>query len=649
MNSVGEIDKDFGHSLKREAADVWAQLAEVSSRLRRVDIVVFALILVIGLFQAFSVEKSRYFTNDDVFYADSGRSLIEHGFYGINGYRETNMPPGLSAVVGILSAAAGSSRALILRVLALFGTLGFLASYELLRRQAPRIIAAAICLLLISSRIQFEFMAKSVCPCYPYLLTTVAALLVARKLEVSTHFASRIAWGALLAVFVVASLLFASAAIALLGAMVCSVVVIFFRDHRLGFARLKSYFLVLLVAVAVLGMSTRNGEHVNASAGISAAEWPLPGFPQSYLAQLKVKNGNHPELGLATPRDVAVRVFENACTDANLLSRMLLRRLPQVAWLSVFVAGPLLLIVFGWIISVWRKGGGLEEWYFAGYQCIYLLWPWDLETRFFFPIAPLACLYLWRGASALIVLTRSKPRLLGAIWLPVALCLTISAWLWMHGLGAASRFPNSGLEDEFSFAVWLLSALLAAWMVVAGTDWLASFCRLSGLSRRPMRVPQSLLRISSLVLLASLLGFGMTMQLQMAHAIAGENVTVDKGLPPDAEAAVWIRSHTAPGSVVMARHVPIICHYAERKVIWFPPSSDPKLLKEGIIRNRVDVVVVAHREFNYYLPTDDDGVAALMKTYPDILHLAYEAPNFNVYQVSGDAVRSSDRKVSLIH
>src|SRR5262249_16635033 len=197
--------------------------------------------------------------------------------------------------------------------------------------------------------------------------------------------------------------------------------------------------------------------------------------PQSYLAQLKVKNGNHPELGLATPRDVAVRVFENACANANLLSRMLLRRLPQLAWMSVFVAGPLLLVVFGWTRSVCQKGGGLQEWYFAGYQCIYILWPWNLETRFFFPIAPLACLYLWRGASALIVLARSKPRLLGAIWLPVAVCLTISAWLWMHGSGVANRFPNPGLGDEFSFIVWLLSAFLSAWMIVAHADWMAPF------------------------------------------------------------------------------------------------------------------------------------------------------------------------------
>ena len=95
----------------------------------------------------------------------------------------------------------------------------------------------------------------------------------------------------------------------------------------------------------------------------------------------------------------------------------------------------------------------------------------------------------------------------------------------------------------------------------------------------------------------------------------------------------------------MARQVPITCHYSERKVVWFPPSSDPQLLKQGIIRNRVDAVVVVHRDFDYYLPADGDCIAPLMKTDPNFLRLAYEAPNFKVFQVSSDAGHSSDKIV----
>jgi hypothetical protein len=40
--------------------------------------------------------------------------------------------------------------------------------------------------------------------------------------------------------------------------------------------------------------------------------WAVQGFPHSYLSQLKVKNGHYPELGTATPVDIAVRVVKNA-------------------------------------------------------------------------------------------------------------------------------------------------------------------------------------------------------------------------------------------------------------------------------------------------------------------------------------------------
>ena len=66
------------------------------------------------------------------------------GFYGINGFAETNMPPGPSAILGVFGIIWGFSRLVYLRVFAIFGVLGFLAAYELLRRQAPRLVAAAI-------------------------------------------------------------------------------------------------------------------------------------------------------------------------------------------------------------------------------------------------------------------------------------------------------------------------------------------------------------------------------------------------------------------------------------------------------------------------------------------------------------------------
>ena len=107
-------------------------------------------------------------------------------------------------------------------------------------------MAAAICLLLLSSGTYFSLVSRLLNPSYPYFFTTISALLVARKLENATQLTSRLGWGVLLAVLILASLMFMSVGIALLGAIIVSICAVFFRNRRLAFARLRIYIVALL-------------------------------------------------------------------------------------------------------------------------------------------------------------------------------------------------------------------------------------------------------------------------------------------------------------------------------------------------------------------------------------------------------------------
>ena len=100
-------------SLSPDRTGFWAQLLEVSSPLRRIDLLVLALILGFGAMQFFGCERAPDFLDDDVFFADAGRSLVDHGFYGVNGYPETNQPPGLPWILGLLCVAGGCSHVVI--------------------------------------------------------------------------------------------------------------------------------------------------------------------------------------------------------------------------------------------------------------------------------------------------------------------------------------------------------------------------------------------------------------------------------------------------------------------------------------------------------------------------------------------------------
>jgi hypothetical protein len=612
----------------------WQLVKATAASIHWMDVFAFTCILCFGALQFFGSQRFPGFQRDDVFYADAGRSLIEHGFYGINGHPETNQPPGLPAFLGLLCLTGNCTHLAFLRAMAVFETFGFFFTYELLRRQASRIVAASICLLLISSRIFFLMATQWVFPSYPYFFTSMSALLVARKFERSTTPASRAAWGALLTLLVVASLMFASAGMAFLAAILVSIAVLCLRSRPRAFARMKLYLAVFLIAAAVQGFWMHRKP--------APLEWPVPGYPQSYLSQLKVKSGNEPQLGMATVSDIAGRILKNAADDSIMISQVLYHRWIDVAWMSLFVSGPIIFVLLGWGYSVWRTRGGIQEWYFAAFQGIYLLWPWKMEPRFFLPVFPLALFYMWRGGTALLVLSKNRPRLLALAWYPLAVILAVSSWFWMHGSWIASHMTHAGLQDETSLAVWLFSAILAVRILWAESSWQKSSLALQNWLSRPTRFlrisPLRILQCFVVLLVATLSLTGLESQLTLARTNLDLNSQTNS-VPPDVLAAEWINSHTEPNATIMARHVPVVYHYSGRNLVWFPPSSNPQLLLEGIRNHKIDYIVVVVRLNSYYLPPEEDCMAALLSAYPEAFELVHRAPAFRVFRVVLDGAQ----------
>jgi hypothetical protein len=68
--------------------------------------------------------------------------------------------------------------------------------------------------------------------------------------------------------------------------------------------------------------------------------------------------------------------------------------------------------------------------------------------------------------------------------------------------------------------------------------------------------------------------------------------------------------------------------------VWFPPSSDARLLMEGIRKHKIDYVVAVKRWYSYYRPLDDDCIPALLAKYPSALRLIEQTPEFRIFQVT---------------
>jgi hypothetical protein len=305
----------------------------------------------------------------------------------------------------------------------------------------------------------------------------------------------------------------------------------------------------------------------------------------------------------------------------------------------------------GWAFSVWRWRGGLQDWYFAGYALIYLLWPWKVEPRFFLPIMPLACLYMWNGGRALVLLAKERPRFLGVVWYPVAVILAISSWFWMHGTWIGSHLTHAGLQDESSFAVWVISAALAVRMLWAESAWQQSSARVSHWFSRPIAAssinPARLIQVLGILTVSYLVLIGLTSQMSLARTNLDTSSPVNNS--SDVTAAEWIKSNTEPVAVVMARHVPIVYHFAERKLVWFPPSANASMLYEGIRKHNVNYLVTVTRRINYYLPPEDDGMAALLSAYPDAFELVHQTPTFRVFRVVSEKSQKQEPSRGLTY
>jgi uncharacterized membrane protein (UPF0136 family) len=605
-----------------------------------VDLAVFVLIAVFGACTVLLHQRTADFMGEDVFYADAALSLLHHGIYSVNGIPETTQPPGLSAILAVLIAMFGYSYGTCVAAMAVFETLGFFACYELLRRRVPRSVAAIICIILLSSPVYFVWATRLVYSCFPYLFTTMVALLAGEEYDHSVTVRSRITWGVLFGAAVAASLLIASSTIALIGAVVAVVVLTTFQDRHLARTRMLKFLPVLMVGIAVLGLWMHRKP--------APLEWSLPGYPASYFQQLKVKNGNYPELGMAKWGDIPDRITTNLLAESDMLGQLVLRHGVNRTKLAVVIV-PVLLIAIGWTYSVWKlRGMGLVEWYFLGYEVIYLLWPWTMEHRFFLPIAPLACFYMWQGLNGAMFFLTTKPRVFGIIWLPLALFLTVSGtrWIYAHRITGYGDWP-----DELLVPIWLISAGCAFWMAYTGKS-IVSTEPLSGAARwfieplgRLRLSPLHLIRNAGYIAIVGIVMIGVVIETRVARenlittglGNIAENRIDGEVLPSEVEAGIWLRSHTTPASVVMARHWPTVHHYAERKLVWFAPISDPDVLLEGIAKHRVDYVVVINHPAPYYLPDDDYCFDRLLAAHARYFQLVLQSVNLRIFRVQKTA------------
>jgi len=591
---------------------------------RTADAAVYLLIVGLAALQFVLYQRGADFYSGDTTYIDLARSILRDGVYGFDFRHETMIPPGFPFLVAIACATIGCGHAVLVRSMSIFVALGFIATYELLRREHGRAVAAGICLLLSSSPIIFWFSTRLVFSDLPYFCTSMFGLFLATRLD-----AAKDRWGVLAAscgVFLAASVLIRSSGIALIAGLLAWLIVSFVFNRHQAAIRLRKFAPVLAAGLIVQAVWMQWGTH-----NAVPAEWPIGGYPRSYLSQLTVKDGNDPELGAASLADLPARVGRNLAAQASEVVELVTRKgcCRTLEWFSPWVFCPILLTLIGLGTALANGGGRWHDWYFMVYAAMYLAWPWNLEQRFYLPVAPLACLYLWRGATTLFGWTAQRPRIVSGLgFIATMLCGTAATLYLWRSTNVYFRHDN-----VVAAGFWGLSAVLAAATWLEPDRVVALLGARSGFAT-PGRKSWIAVRLAGLAVFVASVGIGVATQI----ALGRDNLKFDGTLEPgyaEIEAANWIRRQTSANSVVMARDTDVVYYYTERKVVWFPPISNPQVLMDGIQKYGAQYILVVDRadDTSYWQPSETEIFKRLLVSFPMAFQLVHQGPREKVFEV----------------
>lgn len=594
------------------------------------DAAVYTFILLMGAFQVTHYPHTADFMND-MTYPDLARSILEKGSYQLRFLPQTTFPPGFPLILAAVAFFFGLSPAALFPVVTVSATLGIIAAYELLRRVEGRGVAAATCLLLASSPVLFGFNTTIVYPEMPFFLMSMLALLLALKIDRTERGKSLIGWMLLLSVALVLAVLIRSVGVALLAGLATCIAVSLLIVAEMGRRRLRRFVFPLVIGLAAqLCWSVWAHRH-------QTLEWQLPGYPQSYISQLRVKNGHYPELGTAHLSDIPSRVERNVVMRAAGFSQLLTRRNVTKFWSSPAIAGVLLLIAVG-LVSSLRNGGQLYDWYFLWHEFIFMVWPWDYRDRFLFPVVPLACLYLWRGAKAVKNHSIREPRTVGVSLALIGSLLCISSAAFAFRVTVFLVNPEHVRGDHLqTIAATLFWGIVAAiGFGMLKSDSLKHLRDGTGMLPRLSQAVETgtpvAFRFAAILALAVIVVSGTRLVVAIGHNNMNPDITKQSGYPM-IKAADWIRTHEPSDRVIMAREPDFVFHFVGRRVVWFPPISDPKVLMDGIRRHHVGVILVVHQAKSYWLPPEEECFRSLVQAYPGAFQLTHQDQDTWVYEV----------------
>jgi hypothetical protein len=591
-------------------------------RSRTIDLCLVLAVCLIALLQILTVQRIESFGADSSIYMTLARNLRTLGRYEFNYLPHTVYPPGFPLLLALISALTGNAGYdAFIRWMPVFGGLGIITFYFVLRHVFSSPVSAASCILLATSAPYYQLATRTVNSDVVYLLMSAAALLCLLSLErpLSALTPVRHGLSILCCLWTTYAVLTRSVGIAL--CMAFATWVLFHIVIRHGPINSAARTAIAAAIFGFLASFIWLGWAHQAKVKVYASQQM-----ESYESVFMAADPHRPDLGKVTIGGLIQRAVRNIPVHAAHIATIAFR-IPYVfpAWFSPVAVIVLALLCVGCIQRLQSSTGTLLAWYFIFYYSAYVLWPFDEGPRFMIPVAPVAIALMWEGARYSFSILRKKPATVLAASAGISMCAAAVAW--------AAKDTRS-MQAMVGMVLWpaaaMASCLLFFW---ARRDEGRRFQNLldSGISSAGKYI--SICALLSVLLL-------MAAGVWQSTAYAYRNLAPDPRTfrhYPSVSASAWL-NQASPGTV-MAEQSAVVHRLTGRRVAPFPATHRPEVIAGVLLRERVRYLLVCDPlDHEYYYPSQTDRMRLLAASYPDAFHLAHQGSGYRLFEVNTSAL-----------
>jgi len=577
------------------------------------------LLLLLSGFHLLVVERVERPGADPSAYIELAENLHSHGKYEFNFAPHSKYPPGFPLLLAVWMSLSGQSRyEELLRLLPVFGAAGLVVWFSALRSAFDPVLASILVLLTGVSLPYFELATRLLMADIPFFFLSGLCFLLLLRLGAGR---CRPAW---IRVLCIGSLVLGSAYAVIVRNAGVAIAAAFLSWAVMPDVRAQAEWRKARRLAIVSGLFCLLGFLAWAAWSRSqGSSLQTGGHMSSYVSEFRYKDPLEPDLGLATPADYLSRAARNAVVRASQLASV---AIPvgwlSPAWYSPAVLFPLVLPFVG----IWGSRHDPRKLifglYLAAYLAVYALWPFEENSRFVIPIAPVAFLFFLEGAGTAwrFFLSRRK----SAAGLAVA--FAVLAW------GGALWRPPASRQEILSLLFWAATALAAIVFHFWPGTW-ACMDRLAAFGARWSRP-------AAAILATLLIGFGLAGQL----SAAAENLhpAPSRSYNESArQAALWLRQ--APPGNIMADHFMIVHRHTGRLVAIIPRTANVDAILGAMRRFQVRYLVVLRSkpgQAPYFRPSEEERLRRIREAAPGFLRLLKESPDFYIFETDSSCWRS---------